>query len=109
MSATMPRIELLYFNGCPNHVVTEEVLKEVMNDEHVRTPIIRVQVETLEDAVSQRFLGSPTIRLIGQDIDPDGDDGQYSLRCRVYRINGKLSGMPDKQMIRTALQRAVSK
>ncbi len=105
MRAIAPRVELLYFDGCPNHIVAEEVLKEVMAEENVQAPVIRVQVETPEDAVSQRFLGSPTIRFNGEDIDPAGDDGQYSLRCRVYRINGKLSGVPNKEMIRSALRR----
>ena len=105
MSTTVPRVELLYFDGCPNHHNAEELLREVLADENVQAPVIRVQVETPEDAVSQRFLGSPTIRLNGEDIDSAGDDGQYSLRCRVYRINGKLSGVPDKEMIRSALRR----
>ena len=105
MSITVPRVDLLYFDGCPNHIVAEEVLKEVMADENVQAPVIRVQVDTPEDAVSQRFLGSPTIRFNGKDIDSAGDDGEYSLRCRVYRINGKLSGVPDKEMIRSALRR----
>jgi hypothetical protein len=108
MRATALRVELLYFDGCPNHLVAEEVLKEVMADENVQAPVIRVQVETPESAVSQRFLGSPTIRLNGKDIDPAGDDGQYSLRCRMYRINGKLSGVPDIELIRAALRQALT-
>ncbi len=105
MTSAIPRIELLYFDGCPNHNVARTLLQEVLSEENVHVPITDVQVETPEAAVSQRFLGSPTVRLNGEDIDPAGDDGQYSLRCRVYRINGKLSGVPDKEMIRTALRR----
>ena len=109
MPPTTPHIELLYFDGCPNHHNAEELLQEVLAEENIQSPIIRVRVETPEDAVSQRFLGSPTIRLNGEDIDPAEDDGQYSLRCRVYRINSKLSGVPDKEMIRSALQRALTR
>jgi len=104
MGIAVPRIELLYFDGCPNHQDAHALLMEVLREENIQTPIIRRKVETPESAAREHFLGSPSIRANGTDIDPSGDTRQYSLRCRVYQHNGKLSGVPDKEMIRNALK-----
>ena len=109
MMASQGQIELLYFDGCPNHHLARQLLQEVLREEGLQAPIIDVPVETPEAAVKQRFLGSPTIRINGDDIEPAADDEQYSLRCRVYRVNGKISGAPEKEMIRAALQKFMKK
>lgn len=66
------------------------------------------KVETEDQARELRFVGSPTIRVDGQDIDPP-IDSRYILTCRAYRLeDGRISPLPSKDMIRHAL-RSVSK
>lgn len=69
MTALQAQIELFYFDGCPNHHPARQLLQEVLREESVQAPIIEVPVETPEAAVKQRFLGSPTIRISGVDLD----------------------------------------
>jgi hypothetical protein len=108
MKSSEPRVELLYFDGCPNHHPTEELIREVLLEEGLQPQLVRVPVETPDAALRERFLGSPTIRINGKDIDPEGDDGQYALRCRVYLYNNRLSGAPDKEMVRRALRKSTA-
>jgi len=106
MQRREPRIELLYFDSCQNHHDAEELLMQVLKEEGLQLTVQRVAVETPEEAARERFPGSPTIRVNGKDIDPKGDDGQFTLRCRVYWHEDGLRGVPDKEMIRTALRNA---
>jgi hypothetical protein len=61
-------------------------------------------VETEDQARELRFVGSPTIRVDGQDIDPPSDS-RYALTCRAYRLaDDRISPLPSKDMIRRALR-----
>ena len=55
---------------------------------------------------AQRFVGSPTIRVDGRDIQPP-DDEPVGLTCRVYRLrDGRVSPTPDPADLRDALMAA---
>jgi hypothetical protein len=63
-----------------------------------------VKVETEEQARELQFVGSPTIRVDGQDIDPP-DDSNYALTCRAYQLaDDRISPLPSKDMIRRAVR-----
>lgn len=104
------KVELLYFEGCPNHRPTEQLLCETMSELGVEAEIELVKVEDHDDAISKRFLGSPSIRVNGNDLVMDKDETtQYSMRCRLYRSNGGMSGVPTKDIIVAAIQAALDK
>ena len=64
------RIELLYFDGCPNHEAFLPHLRELLSRER-RTEEVRLRrVESPEHAERERFLGSPTLRIDGRDVEP---------------------------------------
>ena len=66
----------------------------------------RVDVPDTEAAVKERFLGSPTIRVDGQDIDPTATErNDYALSCRLYRTAAGASGQPGELWLRDALER----
>ena len=71
----------------------------------VRIPEIRmVEVPDVETAERFRFLGLPTIRVDGRDIEPGADErDQFMLACRVYRPASGFSGEPDERWLRRAL------
>jgi hypothetical protein len=61
------------------------------------------EVLTHEQAVELRFPGSPTIRIDGLDVDPDGADWPPGLSCRVYRLpDGRPSPVPSRQQLEEA-------
>lgn len=53
-----------------------------------------------------RFLGSPTIRIGGRDVDPHTEERtDYGLSCRVFRTEAGIAGQPDERWLRDALAR----
>jgi hypothetical protein len=69
------------------------------------TIVVR-EVTTEEQASRERFVGSPTIRIDGADIQPPEDE-PTGLTCRVYhRRDGRISPTPDPADVRAALQQA---
>jgi hypothetical protein len=102
------RVSFLYYEECPSHDLALERLREVMAEEGISREVEVFKVETEDQARELRFVGSPTIRVDGQDIDPP-IDSRYILTCRAYRLeDGRISPLPSKDMIRHAL-RSVSK
>jgi hypothetical protein len=60
-----------------------------------------------EAAVSEGFVGSPTIRVGGEDVQPPVGE-PAGLTCRVYRLrDGRVSAIPDRVDVREALEQAV--
>ncbi len=101
------KVELLYFEGCPHQAQAKELLQKVLDDEGIADPITRVLVDSPERAQETRFLGCPTIRIDGTDIDPSAADRtDYALSCRVYNVDGTTSGTPPDDMIREAIRGA---
>ena len=97
------RVSFLYYEECPSHDLALGRLREVMDEEGIPGEVEVIKVETEDQARQLRFVGSPTIRVDGQDIDPPSDP-RYALTCRAYRLeDGRISPLPSKDMIRRAL------
>ena len=102
-----PLVEVLTFEGCPHAQPALELVKRVLADSGVGATVRRVDVPDAEAATAQRFLGSPTIRVNGRDIEPGiAERDQYVLSCRIYRTDTGLTGEPDEQWLREALSAA---
>jgi hypothetical protein len=99
------KLEILYFDGCPNHDEAERRVREALADLGETAPIERIAARDDEMAARVRFLGSPSIRIDGRDVVPEEGAGPYVLRCRVYPTSAGLAGVPDKEAIRNAIQR----
>lgn len=99
-----PLVEVLTFEGCPHAEPALELVKRVVADLGVAATVRRVDVPDPEAAAAQRFLGSPTIRVDGRDIEPGlAERDEYVLSCRVYRTEAGLKGEPDERWLRDAL------
>jgi hypothetical protein len=99
------RIEFLYWEECPSHPDALARLRKVLRDEGIPDEVDVIRVDTQEDADRHRFPGSPTIRINGVDLQPEGVQGQAVLTCRTYRTEeGRLSPLPTVTMIREALR-----
>jgi hypothetical protein len=98
------RVSFLYYEECPSHELALERLREVMAEEGIRGEVEVFKVETEDEARQLRFVGSPTIRVDGRDIDPPSDP-RYALTCRAYHLEDqRISPLPSKDMIRRALR-----
>jgi hypothetical protein len=107
-NAARPVIELLYWSGCPSWPAALEDLRAAARSAGFDESQIAIrQVETDDEAESQRFPGSPTIRVDGRDIVDPGDE-PVGLSCRVYRRrDGRISPTPDPADLREALTGAL--
>jgi hypothetical protein len=107
LSSHGPRIQFLYWQGCPSYPEALRRLQEVMAEMEIEVPIEQREVQTDEEASRLAFPGSPTIRVDGLDVDPQGSaQADAALTCRVYRLeDGRFSPVPSTDMIRRALQR----
>ncbi len=64
------------------------------------------EVRSDDDAARDRFVGSPTIRVDGRDVQEPGSE-PVGLTCRVYRLrDGRISALPDREDIAAALAAA---
>jgi hypothetical protein len=100
-------IELLYFDGCPNHVALLPRLREIVADSDIPDQLELRRIGDDEAAQRDRFLGSPTVRVDGHDVEPGAKlRTDFGIKCRLYRTAAGLTGQPDEQWIRAALQSA---
>ena len=100
------KIEILYFDECPNHGPTVERVKDALRQEGQAAEVIEVNVRDQAAAQSLGFLGSPTIRIDGVDIEPAARlSKHFGLMCRTYTDAGKQVGSPPLDLIRSALTR----
>jgi hypothetical protein len=103
------RIELLWFDGCPNHESVRNTVERVLASRGLDPGLIEsVRVDTTA-AIGTQFPGSPTVRVDGRDIEPDfRDPGTYALSCRVYATARGLRGQPETDWIEQAIDDALS-
>ena len=100
----MIHVTFLFYEDCPSHELALERLREVLDEESIAAEVEVVKVESQEQAQERHFVGSPTILLNGQDIDPPPPDSYYALTCRAYHLeDGRISPLPSRGMIRRAI------
>jgi hypothetical protein len=98
------RVELLYFDGCPNWIGTEAALREALEAVGAAdTRIERNLVTTLEEASRVGFTGSPTVLIDGRDPFAE-PTAPVALACRMYRTESGLAGTPSRKQLIAALQ-----
>ena len=99
-------VELLYFEGCPSYETLLPRLRGLLEDAGCGDPLTLTRVETESDAIQERFLGSPTLRVDGEDVDPGAADRtDFGLKCRLYRSEAGIEHLPPDAWITAALER----
>jgi hypothetical protein len=102
-------IEFLYWEGCPSHERALADLREVLREAGLDPEAVLIRhIASDEQASSEHFVGSPTIRVDGVDIQPPSGE-PVGLTCRVYRRrDGRISPTPDPADVRDALRAAAA-
>ncbi|SRR5712691_3704676 len=102
-----PRVEILYFEGCPNHQRARMLVERLAAQLRIEPEIRLVEVADPDTAVELRFLGSPTVRVDGADVEPGADERRdFALSCRIYRSEGGGVEPPEEAWVREALTEA---
>lgn len=95
-------IKLLYFDGCPSWQNAIASLQKIIKDEGLDFLVNLVEVKSDREAITDKFLGSPSFQVNGQDFWPE-DRESYSKCCRIYNTPQGLKGWPTDGMLRQRL------
>ena len=99
------KVELFYFDGCPSYIRALENLKTALRLQQMPDTVEMIHVADAGEAQTKRFIGSPTIRIDGVDVEgPDADAHGYAYGCRVYVGDTGTVGWPSVEQIRQAVQ-----
>ena len=102
-----PVVEVLYVEHCPNFPAALALVERVAAELGVDTQVQATMITDLAAAEHARFVGSPTVRVNGRDVDPEGElAAEYTLECRLYWHEHRLAGYPQERSVRDALLRA---
>lgn len=94
------KIEVFYCEDCPNHPATLERINQILRDEGHHAEVREILVPDAKAAQATRFLGSPTVRVNGIDIEPEARErSDFGLMCRRYSEE-----IPSCELIRQAIR-----
>jgi len=120
------KIELLYILDCPWCLKTKKLIRESLRELGVKADIKEILIDSDEKANKHNFVGSPTIRIDGKDIQENVNKGQClsceelvestkkttefvkeecRCGCRIYFYKGKKYPYPPKEMIKEAIKK----
>ena len=64
------RVEVLYFRGRPNHPVAIERVRQVLEQEQIKTAIAEVEIRDEVTARAVGFWGSPRVKMSRTPSEP---------------------------------------
>ena len=100
-----PTIEILYFDGCPGYAAVVPTVHRIATSEGAR--VEQFAIVTAAQAEHAHFLGSPTVRIDGIDVDAGAAERtDYGLKCRLYVTPEGCQHTPPEAWIRAALRRS---
>ena len=104
-----PRVEILYFAGCPNHASARALVERLADELRIDPEIRLLEVADPDEAVELRFLGSPSVRVDGVDVEPGAEARRdFALACRIYRSERGVAERPEEAWLREALAEAAT-
>lgn len=97
-------VEVLFISGCPHVTAALCSAERVIRESRRPADIVLRRIGDPDEARRERFLGSPSIRVGGRDIEPGAEcRSDYGLGCRLYRSPGPGSGESLEGWLREAL------
>jgi len=101
------KIEILYLAGCPNHHPAVTRVADILRQETVSADLVEIEVKDAATAQQVEFLGSPSIRIDGRDVEISARTSRaFGFGCRTYLDEGERAGVPPETWIRAAVQEA---
>lgn len=98
-------IEIFYFPDCPNYLPAVEHVQKALLEEHISAEIKHIPVLDATTDTATSFLGSPTVRIDGIDVERSARSvGATGLCCRTYRAGNRPEGAPSVALIREAIR-----
>ncbi len=92
------RLELQYFEDCPNHKKMRDNLYEAIIGLEHKIELTEILVDSEETARKVSFRGSPTVLINGEDIEGIPVPESPTLACRFYP-----EGIPSAKELRNVI------
>jgi hypothetical protein len=99
-------VELLYFDGCPHYEALLRRLRQLLHGVGAGDSLQLRRIPDETAALRERFLGSPTVRVDGRDVEPGASErSDFGLICRLYSTADGLRPTPLDEWVLDALAR----
>lgn len=95
-------IDILYTADCTDWEITGQLIAQAVDELALEAEIRYWLIENDRQALQAYFIGSPTVRVDGNDLFPV-EGATAGLRLRSYLTDEGIMGHPTIQMIRDAL------
>ena len=81
-------------------------MQEVLAETDIDAQVEVIKVETEANAQRLQFIGSPTVRVDGLDVEPYVTFGakDFGLRCRVYTEDGQELEWPSYRIVKDTIE-----
>jgi len=120
------KIQLLYILDCPWCLKTKKLLRESLKELKTEAVVEEILIDSEEKAKKYQFVGSPTIRINGKDIQERVDkdrclpceelakrtekttefvEQECQCGCRTFLYRDKQYPYPPKEMIKEAIKK----
>lgn len=96
-------IELLVNEGCGEMEKIKQTIGQALSELGLKESIGVKMIRTYGEARKERFIGSPTVRVDGIDVDHENTLNFSENACRTYFLNGEFHSYPPKDMIKEAI------
>ncbi len=98
-------IEILYVADCPHYEPATLEISKALRQEQLSAEVKHIEIRGQDMAEALSFLGSPTIRINGIDIEASARNANgFGMCCRCYRTSeGKKTG-PSAALIHAAIR-----
>ncbi len=101
------KIEVLYIADCPHYPSAVDRVRHVLRSVSLSEIVEEIEVCTSGEAEALRFIGSPTVRVNGLDVEPEARSvNHFGMGCRSYLENGRRSGLPSTDLLLHSLSGA---
>ncbi len=97
------QVDILFTKDCTDWETADELLQQALQDLGLEANINYWLVESDRKAFEYKFIGSPTIRVDGEDLFPT-KGASAGLRLRPYFTDEGMLGHPTYEMIVAALK-----
>ena len=100
-------IEFLYSRSTGITSQADEALKMALEATGVEAEVIYIEVDGMEDAKQKRFLGSPTIRVNGVDVEyGEREPDEWQTGARYYNTPEGWKNWPNARQIANTIVEA---
>jgi len=94
------KIEFMYSKATGRGAEAEEALKMAIESTDPTAEVVYTEVDGMEDAKDKKFLGSPSIRVNGIDVEyGDREPDEYQAGTRYYNTPAGWKPFPHARLI----------